>query len=154
MKIVSGGQTGVDRGALLAALDCGVPCGGWCPEDRQAEDGRIPDCLPVTPLAGAGYPGRTIKNVADSDATVVIYSGELAGGTQLTVQSCRRQGKPCLLLDAQALTEAALHNRLSSFLTGGYAVVNVAGPRASAWPEAQSYARRALSAALKTLAGR
>lgn len=43
IKIVSGGQTGVDRGALDAALSVGVPCGGWCPEGRMADDGIIPD---------------------------------------------------------------------------------------------------------------
>ena len=41
VKIVSGGQTGVDRGALDAALAAGFPCGGWCPADRRAEDGSI-----------------------------------------------------------------------------------------------------------------
>ena len=55
IKIISGGQTGVDRGALDAALDLGVPCGGWCPEDRMAEDGRIPDKYPLIILAESGY---------------------------------------------------------------------------------------------------
>ena len=43
LKIVSGGQTGADRGALLAALQAGLACGGWCPDGRLAEDGRVPD---------------------------------------------------------------------------------------------------------------
>src|SRR6476469_5517899 len=39
LKVISGGQTGVDRGALDAALALQVECGGWCPEGRLAEDG-------------------------------------------------------------------------------------------------------------------
>jgi hypothetical protein len=53
-KIISGGQTGVDRGALAAAF----PCGGGCPADRQAEDGSIPTQFPVTPLP-RGWLSRT-----------------------------------------------------------------------------------------------
>ena len=49
-KIISGGQTGVDRGALDAALVAGFACGGWCPADRGAEDGTIPERYPLTPL--------------------------------------------------------------------------------------------------------
>ena len=58
-RIVSGGQTGVDRGALDAALAAGFPCGGWCPADRAAEDGAIPVRYPLTPLARGGYRERT-----------------------------------------------------------------------------------------------
>jgi hypothetical protein len=31
-RLASGGQTGVDRAALDAALELRVPCGGWCPK--------------------------------------------------------------------------------------------------------------------------
>jgi hypothetical protein len=58
VKIVSGGQTGVDRGALDAALAAGFPCGGWCPADRRAEDGPIPQRYPLTPLPGAIATGK------------------------------------------------------------------------------------------------
>jgi hypothetical protein len=64
-KIVSGGQTGVDRGALEGALVAGFPCGGWCPKDRNAEDGPIPARYPMTLLAGGGYRQGTVKNVLD-----------------------------------------------------------------------------------------
>ena len=76
-KIVSGGQTGVDRGALDAALAMNVACGGWCPENRMADDGVIPDRYPVQILANSGYRKRTKQNVQDSDATVIIYFDSL-----------------------------------------------------------------------------
>ena len=41
IRIVSGGQTGVDRAALAWAIRRGVPCEGWCPKGRRAEDGTI-----------------------------------------------------------------------------------------------------------------
>jgi Circularly permutated YpsA SLOG family len=59
-KIVSGGQTGVDRGALDAALAVGFACGGWCPGDRMAEDGPIPEKYPLMPLPNGGYRERTL----------------------------------------------------------------------------------------------
>lgn len=71
-KIVSGGQTGVDRGALDASLKSNFPCGGWCPGDRSAEDGTIPERYPLTPLPGGGFRQRTRQNVADSDGTLIL----------------------------------------------------------------------------------
>jgi hypothetical protein len=84
LKIISGGQTGVDRGALEAALSASFPCGGWCPAGRKAEDGVIPEKYPVTPLPGGGYRARTRKNVQESDGTVILAPGELTGETALT----------------------------------------------------------------------
>ena len=72
MKIVSGGQTGVDRAALDAALERGVEAGGWCPEGRVAEDGVIPEQYPVKELPKAGYLQRTKRNVIDSDGTAIF----------------------------------------------------------------------------------
>jgi len=84
LRVVSGGQTGVDRGALDAALERGVPCGGWCPAGRLAEDGVIPARYPVTELRGAGYDERTRKNVEDSDGTLIVTFGRATGGTART----------------------------------------------------------------------
>jgi len=61
-KNVSGGQTGVDRGALDAALVAGFACGGWCPADRSAEDGEIAERYPLTPLPeGRRKPARRCR---------------------------------------------------------------------------------------------
>ncbi len=151
MKIVSGGQTGVDRGALYAALDCGVPCGGWCPEGREAEDGPITDFLPLRELPGGDYEARTRQNVLDSDCTVVFFNGEVQGGTRLTVGYCNELDKPILLLDAGRLSPAQAEQRLRGFLGAAGAVINVAGPRASDWPDGAEFARRVLREVLPGL---
>jgi len=75
-RIISGGQTGVDRGVLDAAIAAGFPCGGWCPTGRRAEDGRIPDRYPVAELPDGGYPARTVRNLLESDGTLILYRAD------------------------------------------------------------------------------
>jgi hypothetical protein len=101
MQIVSGGQTGVDRGALDAALACGVACGGWCPAGRLAEDGRMPDRYPLREAPRPGYRERTARNVLDSDGTLLLYFGELSGGTEETLALCLQLRRPYRLVDAR-----------------------------------------------------
>src|SRR5438094_9232052 len=84
LKIISGGQTGVDRGALDAALAFEVECGGWCPAGRLAEDGTIPKRYPLMELANAGYAERTARDVARSDGTLVISKRQPIGGRRET----------------------------------------------------------------------
>jgi hypothetical protein len=108
VRIVSGGQSGVDRAALDAALALGVNAGGWCPEGRLAEDGVIPDIYPLKELPMAGYRQRTKKNVIDSDGTLIIYFGFPTGGTELDIRGSilrrerpksRLKGKPLFRYD-------------------------------------------------------
>jgi hypothetical protein len=140
-KIISGGQTGVDRGALDAALDAGFPCGGWAPEGRLAEDGPIAGHYPLVVLPGSDYETRTLKNVLDSDGTAIIHNGELEGGTRLTMVYCLEHGKPCEVLDAQRLGPSEAARVIGDFVERhGIAVLNMAGPRASKWPGARDYA--------------
>src|SRR5262245_56376343 len=106
-KIVSGGQTGVDRAALDVALELGIPCGGWCPKGRLAEDGPIPDRYPLKETPSAVYPQRTEWNVRDSDGTLILFMGAptrrifqvVGSGTALTIQLVRRQKRPCLIVN-------------------------------------------------------
>jgi hypothetical protein len=74
-KIISGAQTGIDRGALDAALALGFPCGGACPQDRVAEDGRIPDRYPVVEMDAGKYRARTIQNGVATILKVVAAPG-------------------------------------------------------------------------------
>jgi hypothetical protein len=189
LKIISGGQTGVDRGALDAALGFEVECGGRCPAGRLAEDGRIPEHYPVVELANAGYAERTARNVADSDGTLVISKGEPIGGTRETVDRCIEMGKPYFVIDCasmsvqetiDAATEfvralsfrvaqtapvrlgprnlSSLRKRTGqlrgpSHLLGMTIVLNVAGPRASQWPEGHKTALQIVSGVLRVLSG-
>jgi hypothetical protein len=126
-KIVSGGQTGVDRGALDAALAAEFPCGGWCPEDRAAEDGPIEARYPLTPMARGGYRERTRQNVLDSDGTAILFYGVLGGGTLLTLNLCKREGKPHVVIDANKTSESAAAG--SSRFTGLLADVSSQAPK-------------------------
>ena len=152
MKIISGGQTGVDRGALDAALDAGIECGGTCPADRKAEDGIIPEIYPLTELDSTVYSDRTRQNVIDSDATLIIHFGQLAGGTAFTQRCCVKEEKPYLVLDAAGDEQSVLAQQILDFIRQNKVqVLNVAGPRASKVPVAQQQTRLLLTQVLKCL---
>jgi hypothetical protein len=131
-KIISGGQTGVDRAALDVALEFGLPCGGWCPRGRRAEDGPLDERYPLSETPWVGYPQRTRWNVRDADGTLIMTFGEPDRGTALTLQVADRLDKPYLVLDLSAGPSAdvvaawARAHRIR--------VVNVAGPRESSSP--------------------
>jgi hypothetical protein len=141
LRVVSGGQTGVDRGALDAALETGVPCGGWCPAGRLAEDGVIPARYPVTELRDAGYDERTHKNVEDSDGTLIVTFGRATGGTARTIELCEKLARPHLIVDAASVAlEEAVWRAVRFVREEGVGQLNVAGPRASGEPRAYEYA--------------
>ena len=145
-KLVSGGQTGVDRAALNVALRLGIPCGGWCPRGRRAEDGIIPARYPLVETPQARYPQRTAWNVRDADATLVIHAGPPRGGTALTLRIADRQGKPVLAVDLDATPDAGA---VAEWLaTHRIQVLNVAGPRESEAPGIGTRAGRFLEAVL------
>jgi predicted Rossmann fold nucleotide-binding protein DprA/Smf involved in DNA uptake len=131
-KIISGGQTGADRAALDAALERKFPCGGWCPAGRIAEDGPIPAEYPLMETPSKKYEQRTEKNVIDSDATLIITSGEPEGGTALTVELARRHKKPCIIIDIEKDKRKEILSHISEWLRNmDIEVLNVAGPRKS-----------------------
>ena len=152
MKIISGGQTGVDRAALDLALKHGVDCGGWCPAGRLDEFGRIPDQYPVQELDAGGFSERTLQNVKDSDGTVIIYPGKLGGGTEQTVRFCQELRRLYQLIDAAKISAEDAAKLIADFVRDHEIdLLNVAGPRQSEWPEGYDYASRALEAFLNAL---
>lgn len=154
LKIISGAQTGADRGALNAALAAQIPCGGWCPEDRHAEDGEIAPHYPVTPLVGAGYRKRTRQNVLDSDATVIVYHTEIAlgSGTELTLKTCISQRKPYLLLNSSVLLPEIAGKHIAEFVQRHRtSVLNVGGFRGSVVPTIELFTEKAVLSAIQYL---
>ncbi len=152
ITIISGGQTGVDRGALDAALFMGTPCGGWCPEGRIAGDGIIADKYPLQELAGAGYRQRTRQNVADSDATLIIYFDFIAPkrGTELTLLTAIKLEKPYLLIDGSDVSVERAANKIISFCQKHQiSRLNVAGPSAGHLPQAHSYTQEVITLMLQ-----
>ena len=137
-KVISGGQTGVDRAALDVALEIGIPCGGWCPKGRRAEDGAIRSRYPLMETPSPEYAERTEWNVRDSDGTLVLTWGIPRQGTAFTIDIARRLGKPCLIIDLlnpphwPAVKEWFEKNSLN--------VLNIAGPRESKVPEIYDHA--------------
>jgi hypothetical protein len=98
-KIASGGQTGVDRAALDVALELGVPCGGWCPKGRKAEDGPIDIRYPLKETHSADYRIRTERNVRESDGTLIFTWRKPKSGTALTIRFVQKHRKPYLVVD-------------------------------------------------------
>ncbi len=130
-RIVSGGQTGVDRAGLEVAIALGIAHGGWCPKGRLAEDGSVPSRYELVETDSVEYKIRTIQNVEDSDATLILHQRPLSGGTLLTKRVAARLGKPhaCFLVaDESAATIASWLDEVRP------EVLNVAGPRESSDP--------------------
>ena len=141
MKIISGGQTGVDRAALDAALKHGVECGGWCPAGRLDEFGRIPERYPLKELAQGSFAERTRQNVKDSDGSAIIFREELHGGTERTVRFSENEKRPYQLIDAAKVAAEDAAELVRNFVREEkIATLNVAGPRRSEWPEGYDYA--------------
>ncbi|MBF0589054.1 MAG: putative molybdenum carrier protein [Magnetococcales bacterium] len=130
-RIVSGGQTGVDRAALDFALERHIPCGGWCPSGRRAMDGPIPPHYPLQETPSRAYSQRTGWNVRDSDGTLIIgFGGPLSGGTALTLRVAEKQGKPCKVVSLNLTMDP--NCVLNWVLAVGIKTLNVAGPREDA----------------------
>ncbi len=131
-KIISGGQTGVDRGALDAALELGIPHGGWCPLGRRAEDGVIDPRYQLSEDDSPRYESRTERNVVESDATLVFHRGPYTGGTSLTIRLAKSFGRPCLTVDLGSQPSIA---EIRDWLRRHHVqILNVAGPRESQQP--------------------
>lgn len=137
-RIVSGGQTGVDRAALDVAIQLGIEHGGWCPRGRLAEDGQIAARYHLQELPSSDYADRTRQNVVDSDGTLILYRQRLQGGTLLTNRIAQQLERPlCRVRLDRPLDFGKVHKWLRQHQIDS---INVAGPRGSSHPELYSQA--------------
>jgi len=147
-QIVSGGQTGVDRAGLDAAIFHDIPHGGWCPEGRRAEDGRIPDEYRLKETDSRNYTVRTQQNVIESDATLILFEKTLSRGTKLTTKYARQHGRPMYQIDIIGFRDWSEEQfdeeiqRVNQWIAAkNVNVLNVAGPRESSSPGIGGIAR-------------
>lgn len=133
-KIISGGQTGVDQGALEFALDYGFECGGFCPKGRKSEKGTIPFKYPVVEIESENEIDRTQKNVLYADATIIVKDDiELKEGTLETIKFCKQYVKPYQIFDV--INEPINYEMFAEWLKeNNVKVMNVAGNRSSDSP--------------------
>ena len=147
LKIITGGQSGVDRAALDVANELGIPYGGWCPRGGWAEDFTVPPgllarypLLRETPLADPAQ--RTQWNLRDSDAVLIItLGGGLAAskGTVLARDIAERDGKPLRVVgldepDAVPKTRLWLDELLRDHGLNELLALGIGGPRESEAP--------------------
>ena len=161
MKIVTGGQTGVDRAALDVAVGFGMSYGEWCPRGGWAEDFPEPPgirakfpLLTETPLADPAQ--RTAWNIRDSDVVLILVADagiSISAGTALARQLAESQGKPTLVIDLSEADAAAsarewLEAQRARF--GAGLRLGIGGPRESEAPGMYERARAFLSALFRT----
>jgi hypothetical protein len=160
-KIVSGGQTGADRGGLDAAIEAGIRHGGWCPKGRRAEDGVIPAKYQLVEMDTTSYVARTEANVIDSDCTVVFSFGQPTGGSKKTVEFAEKYCRAFLCVDLATLTDEEAARKVLWWMSPGglimdgiptpqpFPVLNVAGSRESKAPGIQARVREIMLMVLK-----
>lgn len=148
-KIISGGQTGVDRAALDVAIKLGIPHGGWVPKGRRAEDGMVPVKYQLREMDTISDAGRAERNVVEADGTLILSRAPLSGGADLTRRLAARHGRPCLHVDLEAIHSFEASRLISEWTTRlRIKILNVAGPQASEDPDIYLLTSRVLQAAL------
>ena len=151
--IISGGQTGADRGGLRAAIACGLEHGGWCPRGRKSEDGMIPPIYKLIEDSTSDYKSRTWLNVRAADSTLIFGHGDLTGGSKLTVDFCEQLNKPFLEVQLDmGRPERVAQAHVEAFLLDvNPRVLNVAGSRESKVPNIEITVETVLSYVLGVL---
>jgi hypothetical protein len=156
-KVISGGQTGADRGGLDAAIELGVEQGGWCTWKRRAEDGCIPKKYKMEELALLSYGHRTLRNVMESDATVIFMFGpdppvgpKGPSGSEVTRRMAKKHLKALCVVDLEELGIDGAADLVTDWLETcesmgrDIEILNVAGARESRSPGIQKAVKKVM----------
>lgn len=151
MRIISGGQTGADRGGLDAAIELGIEHGGSCPRGRKAEDGVIPNQYKLTQTISSGYTDRTRLNIVDSDITLIFlgFQVPLNGGSKLTASICVQARKPHMVIDTGQPLDRTIQEIAGFIKAHNPNIINIAGNRESKAHGLQAKVRTILVNALQ-----
>jgi hypothetical protein len=133
-RIISGGQTGVDRAALDFAIENHIECGGWCPKGRRAEDGIIPGHYPLKETSSHQYEERTRKNVEESDGLLVFLLNKPDTGTYKAIDYAEKLDKPVYVVHLTMNTEDQQTGLMDMLEENNIKTVNIVGPRESNSP--------------------
>ena len=151
-KIISGGQTGADQGALDAAIDAGIPHGGWITKGRITESGPLPDKYQLHEMPTASYPKRTVNNIVDSDGTVIISHGKLSGGSAYTRKMAVKHGRPWIHIDLEETPVFQAAAVITEWIEKhDIQVLNVAGPRATKDPTIYEHVKKIITGTILLL---
>ena len=135
-KIISGGQTGADRGAIDAAIKYCFLYGGWIPKGQLTENGTLPDEYKLKEMPTKNYPARTEKNVLASDGTAIITHGKLTGGSALTKKLAKKHKRPYLHINLNETPTFLASSKINALINeNNIEVLNAAGSRASKDPQ-------------------
>jgi len=135
-RIISGGQTGVDRAALDVAIKLDIPHGGWIPKGRLTENGPLPQNYQLKETSTSNYSERTEKNVMDTDGTLIISRGQLTGGSEYTREMAQKHIRPWLHIDLNKTSAFHAVSSINKWISENeVGILNVAGPRASKDPQ-------------------
>ena len=151
VRVISGGQTGADRGALIAARAAGLATGGWMPRGFRAHDGAHPEFAErygIRETTSPRYPPRTALNVKESDGTLRFATDWNSPGELLTLELCRKYRKPQLEVTPGGVTPADV----TAWITANNVrVLNVAGNAERTSPGIQEYVAEFLSEVFRLL---
>lgn len=135
-KIISGGQSGVDRAALDAAIANNIPHGGWCPKGRLAEQNTtIPKKYLLNETHTVDVNVRTKLNIQDSCGTLIIlpkWPLNIKDGTSFTLDEVNEQAKPFFIINLSG--DIVINDIISWLKSNNISILNIAGPRESSSP--------------------
>ena len=130
-KIISGGQTGVDRAALDIAIELEIPYSGFCPKGRRAEDGIVPSKYDLIEIDSTEYTDRTIKNIECSEGTLILHIDIITNGTALTKEYCIKKDIPVMIINILGEKKISRLNFIHWLRANSIDILNIAGPRES-----------------------